>query len=189
MVALIVLAALGLWWISASQPLDSSTGGNQANATSTATTTNSGSNGASSSVTRNRSSSDIVSIIKGIPSASQFYAQMRTTGVTSQISANGKYTIFVPTNGAIGQLPPGTIANMTAAEKKRMVQYHVIVGKSIDVDTFVAGMNEALSKDMLNFSFGAQKIPMVNSAIVIAEYTGKNGTVYLIDNVLLPPKL
>ena len=61
-------------------------------------------------------------------------------------------------------------------------------GRSIDVDTFVAGMNEAMSKDMLNFSFGTNKIPMVNSAIIIAEYTGKNGTVYLIDNVLLPPK-
>ncbi len=29
---------------------------------------------------------------------------------------------------------------------------------------------------------------MVNSAIVITEYMGKNGIVYLIDNVLLPPK-
>jgi len=184
-VALIVIVSLGLWWISTGMPLNISIGGNQAATTTGATSTS----GTKSPITRtSRSSTDIVSIIAGLSGASQFNTQFKATGVAASISATGKYTIFVPTNGAFAQLPVGTISNMTSAEKKRLVQYHVMPGRSIDVDTFVAGMNEAMSKDMLNFSFGTNKIPMVNSAIIIAEYTGKNGTVYLIDNVLLPPK-
>ncbi len=192
-IALIVIGSLGLWLVTSNLSINSSTGswfglrgGDMA--TSTATTTL-GSGGVSTSVTRTRSSSDVVSIIAGLSGASQFNTQFRATGVASSISATGKYTIFVPTNGAFGQLAAGTISRMSSAEKKRLVQYHIISGSSIDVDTFVAGQMTALSKDVLNFSFGTNKIPMVNSAIVIAEYTGKNGTVYLIDNVLLPPKI
>jgi len=184
-VVLIVLAALSLWWISSGMPLNIPPLGIQPATTTTATTTG----GTKAPITRtSRSSTDIVSIIAGLSGASQFNTQFKATGVAASISATGKYTIFVPTNGAFAQLPAGTISNMTTAEKKRLVQYHIMPGRAIDVDTFVAGMNEAMSKDMLNFSFGTNKIPMVNSAIIIAEYTGKNGVVYLIDNVLLPPK-
>jgi uncharacterized surface protein with fasciclin (FAS1) repeats len=51
-----------------------------------------------------------------------------------------------------------------------------------------AGSIEALSRDVLNFSYGPTKIPMVNSAIVVTQYEGTNGVVIVIDNVLLPPK-
>ena len=187
-VVFMVIGALGLWWIAASRPLNSSTGWFGVGQTATTTATSTPRTGVSPSVTRTRSSSDVVSIIAGLSGASQFNTQFRASGVASSISASGKYTIFVPTNGAFSQLAAGTISSMTAAEKKRLVQYHVISGSNIDVDTFIAGQMTALSKDVLNFSFSTQKIPMVNSAIVIAEYTGKNGTVYLIDNVLLPPK-
>ena len=187
-VAFMVIGALGLWWIAASRPLNSSPGWFGMGQTATTTATSTPRTGVSPSVTRTRSSSDVVSIIAGLSGASQFNTQFRASGVASSISASGKYTIFVPTNGAFSQLAAGTISSMTAAEKKRLVQYHVISGSNIDVDTFIAGQMTALSKDVLNFSFSTQKIPMVNSAIVIAEYTGKNGTVYLIDNVLLPPK-
>ena len=91
-------------------------------------------------------------------------------------------------NGAFAQLPGGTVANMTAEEKKRLIQYHIVSGRAVEMGEQVAGSIEALSKDVLNFSFGKDKIPMVNSAIVITQYNGKNGVVYVIDNVLLPPK-
>ena len=50
-----------------------------------------------------------------------------------------------------------------------------------------SGSIQALSGDALNFTFGTDNIPMVNSAILITEYKGSNGVVYLIDNVLVPP--
>jgi uncharacterized surface protein with fasciclin (FAS1) repeats len=77
---------------------------------------------------------------------------------------------------------------MSAAEKKRLIQYHVVSGRAVDPDQMTAGSIEALSRDVLNFSYGPTKIPMVNSAIVVTQYEGTNGVVIVIDNVLLPPK-
>jgi uncharacterized surface protein with fasciclin (FAS1) repeats len=114
----------------------------------------------------------------------------RLIGVAATINAKStsKYTIFVPTNGAFAQLPPGTVSNMSAAEKKRLIEYHVVSGRAVDPDQMTAGSIQALSGDILNFSYGIDKIPLVNSAIVVTQYEGTNGVVIVIDNVLLPPK-
>lgn len=77
---------------------------------------------------------------------------------------------------------------MTAADKQRLIRYHVVSGRAIDVDAMSSGQIQALSGDTLNFNYGANKLPMVNSAIVVAQYQAKNGIVIVIDNVLLPPK-
>ncbi|MBV9159508.1 MAG: fasciclin domain-containing protein [Candidatus Kaiserbacteria bacterium] len=192
-VVILVIAALLLWWIAARRPLSifsgmtQSTSTTQQTATSTASkdTKPSGTKGIISKTTR--STQTVTQIVNSVASA-QFKSLFQSTGVAASISSSGKYTIFVPTSGAFAQLPSGTISEMTSAEKKRLVQYHVVSGRAVDVDAEVAGTIQALSGDALNFSHGTDKIPMVNSAIIVAEYTGKNGTVYLIDNVLLPPK-
>jgi uncharacterized surface protein with fasciclin (FAS1) repeats len=199
-VSLIVIAALGLWWLAASRPLDSlsqfenaTTGAEQASTTGvTASTSPTGTKSGSVVVKKETSkrSQDVATIVRGLSNGSTFNAYFRSTGVAATINAKStsKYTIFVPTNGAFAQLPPGTISNMTATEKKRLVQYHVVSGRAVDPDQMTAGSIQALSGDMLNFSYGIDKIPLVNSAIVITQYEGTNGVVIVIDNVLLPPK-
>jgi len=123
-----------------------------------------------------------------IAGATQFGTLLSSTGADAQVMGKGPYTIFVTTDGAISQLPQGTISTMTAAQKKRLVQYHIIVGRAIASQAVVAGTIQSLSGDALNFSYGSNKIPMVNSAIMVVQYPATNGVVYLIDNVLLPPK-
>lgn len=195
-----IVLALGLWWFAASMPLPafpsiSALWSGPSEPVETATTTPSQQaatepqGGAAANVqVVNRRTSDVSSVIASISGTSQFNALFRSTGVSSSLKANGTYTVFVPTNGAMGQLPGGTIANMSAAEKKRLVQYHVVEGVAIDSDALVSGTRVAMSQDELNFSYAENRIPMVNSAIVVTEYRAKNGVVYLIDNVLLPPK-
>lgn len=136
---------------------------------------------------RPRSDSKVVSTAQHLSGASQFIALFKSTGVADKLTGKGPYTIFVPTNGAFSQLPRATLSGMTAAQKLRFVQYHIIVGRAIDAQAQVTGTVQALSGDALNFSFGADRIPMVNSAIFIEKHTAGNGVVYLIDNVLLPP--
>lgn len=136
-----------------------------------------------------RANSDVASIVSTIPEASRFATLFVSTGVRSQVSGNGPYTIFVPTNSAFTQLSPGTLENMNAADRKRMVQYHVVPGRAIDTDALESGNIEALSKDMLNFDVrDPDEIARVNSAIIMQAYNGKNGVVYLVNNVLVPPE-
>lgn len=189
-VAILVIAALVVWWLMANRPLSTSTGITNATSTETGAATGSTtSTGASSGTVShvNRAQQTVNQVIAGLSGTSQFNALYRSTGVSAMVSANGQYTVFVPTNGAFYQLG-GLIQNMSNAEKQRLVKYHVVTDRAIDVDAEIAGMVYALSGDELNFHYGPDKIPLVNSAIVITEYKAKNGVVILIDNVLLPPK-
>ncbi len=195
-VSLIVIAALGLWWLAANRPLgmlsqyDTATSATET-ATSTATTTTPAKTGAVTVKKEvSKKNQDVATIVRGLATGSTFNAYFRSTGVAATINpkSTSKYTIFVPTNGAFAQLPPGTISNMTAAEKKRLVEYHVVSGRAVDPDQMTAGQIQALSGDVLNFSYGIDKIPLVNSAIVVTQYEGSNGVVIVLDNVLLPPK-
>jgi uncharacterized surface protein with fasciclin (FAS1) repeats len=195
-VSLIVVAALVLWWLAANRPLGGlsqmgCTTTEEATATTSAPTVTTTTKG---TVTVKKDTAkknqDVATIVRGLSTGSTFNAYFRSTGVAATISpkSTSKYTVFVPTNGAFAQLPPGTISNMSAAEKKRLIQYHVVSGRAVDPDQMTAGSIEALSRDVLNFSYGPTKIPMVNSAIVVTQYEGTNGVVIVIDNVLLPPK-
>ncbi len=199
-VSLIVIAALGLWWLSANRPLGmlSQMGSTTSNGDATTTTPTVGSSNTSTTKTgsvtvktdTSTKSKDVATIVRGLKTGSTFNGYFRSTGIAATINPKSasKYTIFVPTNGAFAQLPPGTVSNMSAEEKKRLIQYHVVSGRAVDPDQMQSGSVEALSRDVLNFSYGADKIPMVNSAIVITQYQGSNGVVIVIDNVLLPPK-
>jgi len=140
------------------------------------------------SASASRKLSTVATVAQNLPNTSQFKALFKSTSVATSLTGKGPYTIFVPTNGAFSQLPPGTITKMTDAQKLRFMQYHIIDGRMIDAQAQVAGTIEAMSGDVLNFSFGADQIPLVNSAIFIHKYEASNGVVYLIDNVLLPPQ-
>lgn len=192
-VSIIVIAALVMWWLSASRPLSTLLGseGDVTEATSTVTDVTSPTGSTTKVVqTQVKTSQDIVSIIKSIKNATTFNAYFKSTGIAATINpkATNQYTVFVPTNVAFAQLPSGTVGSMTPEEKKRLIQYHVVSGRAIDVDAMTSGQIQALSGDVLNFNYGANKIPMVNSAIVVTQYQAKNGVVIVIDNVLLPPK-
>lgn len=188
-VGIIIIGALGYWWAASGLPLSSWVGLGSRATTTVETMEPAGtidSDGPVVSTTKQ----DVATIVAGLAGSSQFKSWFASTGVAASITTNtaNKYTIFVPTDGSVGQLTPGAITNLSAAEKKRLVQYHIIAGRAVDTDAQVSGQMQALSGDMLNFNFGANGIPMVNSSIIVAQYNGINGTVYVIDNVLLPPK-
>ncbi|MDR3571802.1 MAG: fasciclin domain-containing protein [Candidatus Pacebacteria bacterium] len=183
-VAIVVIAALGWWWIAANQQVNVATT-NTSLATSTAATTTS--QASQGPTVTDKSSDTVKSILTLLPSASEYESLLSSTGVGSSISATGQYTIFVPTDSAFSSLPKGTLSKMTAAQLRRLVQYSIVAGKAIQPGAQFSGVVQAWSGDPLNFT-DINNIPMVNSSIIIAEYKGSNGVVYLINEVLLPPQ-
>lgn len=150
----------------------------------TATTTDS-----TKVVKETRPASDIVSIIDDIPEASTFASLFRSSGVAASLSSTGTYTVFVPTNNSFGLLPKGYLSGLSPTQEKRVVQYHVVSGKRLDIDAVNSGRITALSKDILNFlvTDSGQSV-QINSAFAIKSYTAKNGIIYLINGVLIPPE-
>ncbi len=135
----------------------------------------------------NRVGTDVVSVAKSLPDATRFAALLSSSGVGATLTGKGPYTIFVPSDRAFRLVPQGAL-NLTAAQLKRLVQYHVVSGRAIDVNAIDAGTIQALSKDMLNFSINQNdQSARVNSSLVLQAYKASNGMVYLVNMVLLPP--
>lgn len=183
--AVIILLGLGAWWLSANQvvtlpTLPATATSSDATASSTAS--------AGQYYPTTTSGSSVAAIAENLSGASTFGGWLSSTGVGAKLSGKGPYTIFVPTDGSISQLPAGTYNDLSAADKMRFVEYHIVTGRAIDATAETAGAIQAMSGDALNFSYGADNIPMVDSAIIIAEYKGTNGVVYLVSNPMLPPQ-
>ena len=176
-----MLIALGLWWVSSNQSVNSAT--DMATSTAATTTTSSATGPAVSDM----SGDTVNAIVASLSGVSEFQSLYSSTGVSAMVTAGGKYTVFVPLDTAFSNVTKGTISKMTAAQLKRLVEYQVISGKEVTVGTQTLGSVQTLSGDPLNFS-DTNNIPMVNSAIVVAEYKGSNGMVYVINDVLIPPQ-
>lgn len=184
-VSILVLLALGLWWVAAHERVDTS---GLADTRPAEVASPAPSDQAAAPVaTVERKRTTVYSIVANLSGASQFRSLLRTTGVMKEIEGAGPYTVFVPTSGAFARVPI-SISGLPADDEERLAAYHVIVGTAVDVDAETNGSLPALSGDTLNFSYGLEHVPMVNSSVVVQKYDAKNGVVYVIDTVLLPPK-
>ncbi len=185
-IIVVLLIIGGIWWFANST---TTPGEGTATTTPTTTTTTSGTGSPVATATEVRTSATVNGVIASLAGSSRFAALYTSTGVNATVTGKGPFTVFVPADTAYADLTPATLSSMTAAQKKRLVQYHVVVGKMLDLDAVSSGTYMALSKDALNFQVNAQtKLAYVNSGYTIRQYKASNGIVYVISAVLVPPQ-
>ncbi len=185
-VAVILVVGLGWWWYAGSGPVGMQLGGMSTSTSSTATSTTANMATTSAPQSVSRTSDSVVAVAESIPGATRFASYLETSGVGAKLTGKGPYTIFVPTDGALSELPAGTISDMSAAQFKRYVEYAVVSGRAIDDTALSVGSIQALSGDAINFTY-SDNIARVGNAIIITQYKASNGVVYLIGGVMLPP--
>lgn len=184
--ALLIVIIVGLWWWhTGTAKVASQEVGYQATSTDALASSNTPKTAPVKTQVR---AGSVMAVINSIPDASRFATMLGTSGVASQLTGKGPYTVFVPINESYAHLPPNALTGLSGAQLKRLVEYHVISGRSIDVNVQQAGTVQAMSKDMLNFNVRVgDKSARVNSSVALQSFKASNGIVYLIDQVLLPP--
>lgn len=184
-VAIVVIGGL-VWWLN--QSTTANTSGTDMASTTDMTVSSTTTSAMPTAVTVNDSSSkSIATIVAGLSDSSEYASYFVNTGIGATLGARGPYTVFVSTDAGFGLLKPGTITNMTAAQKKRLIQYSVVSGRELDVNTQNNGSVKALSGDELNFVVNPSGQVQVNSSYALAAYKASNGIVYVINQPLLPP--
>ncbi len=178
-VVLILIVVALLWWWKSSKT--SQTPGTDTSGLSTTTTSK------PNVVVEQKTNLTVNALLASLGDASTFYSYFTSTGVSATTTGKGPYTVFLPLNDTFGRLKAGTITNLSAAEKKRLVQYHVVTGRALDVDSVSFGNIPSLSRDVLNFNANKAGALQVNSSYVLKAYKASNGMVYIISDVLIPP--
>ncbi len=123
------------------------------------------------------------------PSLSTLNRLIAEAGLADTLRGSGPYTLLAPTDEAFKAVPAKTMQELAANKEllKAVLTYHVLPKKvqAADVKTgnekTVNGANLALARAG---SFVTVEEAMVQQADVAAT----NGTVHLIDRVLMPPK-
>jgi len=134
---------------------------------------------------------DIRSVLGTIPNTSRFQSLFTEAGGGKLFAEPTLYTLFVSTDAAFSELTyefQVRVNTMTDEEVERYVAYHVVPQKMVAVDGGIkAGTVTAVSRDALNFEL-RKGGGTVGNAHVVATYNVKNGIIYVIDGVLLPPE-
>ena len=117
-------------------------------------------------------------------------AAVKAAGLDMTLSEEGPYTVFAPTEEAFAKLPEGTVENLLAnpEQLKKVLLYHVVSGNVMAAD--VVKLESATTLNGTNVAISTIDGVKINNAMVIqTDIEASNGTVHVIDTVLIPENL
>jgi len=146
---------------------------------------------ATSAVSAAEEKKDIVETAVAAGSFKTLAAALGAAGLVDTLKGSGPFTVFAPTDEAFAKLPPGTVETLLKPENKAklvdILTYHVVSG---DVDAAAAmKMKEAtaLNKKPIMLEVKEGALFLNKSKVTKADIKCSNGTIHIIDSVLMPP--
>jgi uncharacterized surface protein with fasciclin (FAS1) repeats len=131
----------------------------------------------------------VASAASANPLLSTLVTAVPKADLVDTLNSQKSITVFAPTNDAFAAIPPKTLKSVLAdkALLTKILTYHVVAG-ALSPDQ-LAGSHKTLEGDTLkisgnnpDFVVGTQK-----ATIVCGNVPTANATVYIIDQVLMPP--
>lgn len=137
------------------------------------------------------STKDIVSTAESAGQFTTLVTALKAAGLVSTLEGPGPFTVFAPTDAAFAKLPAGTVTTLLKPEnKKKLVKiltYHVVSGNLKAADVITMTTAKTLNGQSVAISVNNGNTVKINDATVIkADIAASNGTIHVIDTVLLP---
>jgi uncharacterized surface protein with fasciclin (FAS1) repeats len=141
----------------------------------------------------------IVELAQGNPQLSTLITAVTAAGLGETLSGTGPFTVFAPSNDAFAKVDKATLDGLLQPVSKGvLLTYHVVAGnvKSGDLAKLIAdGKGTATIKTLnggnLKASMAGDKIVLTDakggkSTVTEADVVASNGTVHVVDTVLMP---
>lgn len=147
--------------------------------------------GGQSTVQDSESKPDVVKVAVGSADHTTLVTALKAAEYVDVLSNAGPFTVFAPVNAAFEALPAGTVETLLKKENqgdlRNILEYHVYVGK-LNPDMLQDGQTLGMvNGDNASITKSGDVIK-VNGATVKGTVDASNGIIYIIDQVLLPPK-
>jgi len=125
-------------------------------------------------------------------SFSTLIAAVKAAGLVDALNAEGPLTVFAPTDKAFAALPEKTIKQLLSPAGKDqltdILTFHTVKGNVSAGDALNAKKATALNGKSLAFTFADGAFKVQDAKILNVDIEASNGTIHVIDRVLLPPK-
>jgi len=135
----------------------------------------------------------LIAVIKSDPDLSTFAKLAEAAGFATTFGGPGPMTLFAPSNAAFAKLPPDQLAQLqkpeNVAQLQQVILYHVVpaAAPSASLKGTAGEVPSAKADAKLKLDGTGDAIRVNGAAIVRPDLAASNGTVHVVDTVLLPP--
>jgi len=134
-------------------------------------------------------SNTVVDIIVGSEDHIILAAAVGAAGLVETLSGDGPFTVFAPTDAAFTLLPEGTVESLiadTTGALATILTHHVSGGSTLSTDLYDGMMITTVAGTELMVSIDSNGVYIDGAMVTVANLTGDNGVVHVINAVLLP---
>ena len=142
------------------------------------------------------SAQDIVDTAVKAGTFNTLVAAVKAAGLDGTLKGKGPFTVFAPTDDAFKKLPAGTVENLLKPENKKtlisVLTYHVLAGdysaaRITKPKTNVFGIKSVEGSEIIIDKSKGVKVS--GADVSKTDIKTSNGTIHVIDSVILPPKV
>lgn len=135
-------------------------------------------------------SKDIVDTAVSAGNFKTLTTALKAAGLVETLKGKGPFTVFAPTDGAFAKLPAGTVDSLLKPENKQkltaILTYHVVAGNVKAADVVKLTSAKTLNGESVTIKTAGGKVMINDATVVKADITATNGTIHVIDTVLMP---
>ncbi len=131
----------------------------------------------------------VVDIIVNSEDHTILEAAVIAAGLDDDLSADGPFTVFAPTDAAFGALPAGLVDELLAdptGALTNILLYHVVSGTVLSTDLSNGGV-ATLQGQEVQVNIDGPSVMINDAMVTVADLVADNGVVHVISAVLLPP--
>jgi len=123
------------------------------------------------------------------PQFSTLVTALQTAGLVDTLNGEGPFTVFAPTNEAFEKLPAGTLDALLKdpAKLKSILLYHVVSGNVKAADVVKLSSAKTVEGQDVKITVDGSIVKVNDATVTATDIETKNGTIHVIDTVLLPP--
>ncbi|GAB3197797.1 hypothetical protein GCM10027293_13110 [Pontibacter aydingkolensis] len=133
---------------------------------------------------------DLISLAKISPNLSTFATLAETAGIANALTADGKYTIFAPTNQAFSSMPRAKLERLSKPENKaeliKVLQLHILPNEVAstrlsDNQRIKAGEDQYIT---INVDSNTRAATIGGATIMRPDIEASNGVLHVINGVI-----
>jgi autotransporter-associated beta strand protein len=132
---------------------------------------------------------DIVAVMTADPDLTTLVSALRAAELVDTLKGGGPFTVFAPNNAAFAKLPQGTLDSLMMPQNKKklaaILKNHVIREKTAAADV-TGGRERTLGGGKVELTKSDGKISFGGASVLIADMEASNGTVHVINAVVMP---
>ena len=135
-------------------------------------------------------SKDIVDTAVAAGSFKTLTAALEAAGLVETLKGKGPFTVFAPTDAAFAKLPEGTVKSLLKPENKQnltaILTYHVVAGNVKAADVIKLSSAKTFMGQSVTIKTVVGMVLINGATVVKADIAATNGTIHVIDTVLMP---